>query len=110
MKRNDSVKIERGSGNVFADLGRPDAETHLLKAQLVIRIDSILRKRRLTQARAARILGVSQPDVSKLLRGDFRQYSLERLFRLLQALGQDIDISVRKPRASRPGHLRMAAG
>ena len=79
--------VERGSGNVFADLGLPDADAHLVKAELVSRIDGIVRKRGITQTEAARLLGLSQPDVSRLLRGDFREYSLERLFRLLTALG-----------------------
>lgn len=74
--------VQRGSGNVFADLGLPDADAHLLKAGLVTRIDAITRQRGLTQTQAARLLGLSQPDVSRLLRGDFREYSLERLLRL----------------------------
>jgi predicted XRE-type DNA-binding protein len=101
--------IERGSGNIFADLGRPDAEFHLLKAELVTRIDEIIRERRLTQARAAELLGLSQPDVSRLLRGSFRDYSVERLLRLLTALGRDIEIVIRKPRARRPGRLTIEA-
>ena len=79
-------KIERGSGNIFADLGRPDAETHLLKAELVTRIDRIIRQRKLKQVKAAALLGLSQPDVSRLLRGNFRKYSVQRLLRLLTAL------------------------
>ena len=101
--------VERGSGNVFADLELPDADIHLLKAELVSRIDSIVRQRRITQTEAARLLGLSQPDVSRLLRGDFRQYSLERLFRLLTALGRDIDIVVRQPRSATGGKLRIVA-
>ena len=82
MNGTNDTRIEQGSGNVFADLGRPDAETHLLKAELVARIDQIIRERRLTQARTAELLGISQPDVSRLLRGNFRDYSVERLLRL----------------------------
>ena len=66
-------KIERGSGNVFADLEYPDAEAHLLKAELVTRIDQIIRQRGLKQVEAAKLLGLSQPDVSRLLRGSFRE-------------------------------------
>lgn len=109
MVKDRTDKIERGSGNVFADLGLPDAETHLLKAQLVARIDAILRARRLTQIRAAALLGLSQPDVSRLLRGDFRDYSVERLLRLLTALGRDVEIKLHKPRARRAGRLTLAA-
>ena len=108
MNTSDST-VERGSGNVFADLDLPDADAHLLKAELVSRIDSIVRQRGITQAEAARILGLSQPDVSRLLRGDFRQYSIERLFRLLTALGRDIDIVIRQPRSANGGKLRIAA-
>ena len=99
------MKIERGSGNVFADLGRPDAETHLLKAKLVTRIDEIIRRRGLTQVEAAKLLGLSQPDVSRLLRGSFREYSVERLLRSLLALGRDVEIVIREPRRKRQGKL-----
>ena len=100
---------KRSSGNVFADPDVLDADAHLLKAELVSRIDTIVRQRGITQTEAARILGLSQPDVSRLLRGDFRQYSLERLFRLLTALGRDIDIVIRQPRSATGGKLRIAA-
>lgn len=110
MSGKENPLVERGSGNVFADLGLPEADSHLLKAELVSRIDQIIRQRRLTQTKAAVILGISQPDVSRLLQGDFRQYSMERLFRLLQALGQDVEIVIRKQRSNRPGQLRIAAG
>ncbi|MEX2647739.1 MAG: helix-turn-helix transcriptional regulator [Alphaproteobacteria bacterium] len=109
MNKADDRRIERGSGNVFADLGRPDAETHLVKAELVARIDAIIRRRRLTQAEAARRLGLSQPDVSRLLRGGFRDFSVERLLRLLMALGSDVEIVIRKPQARRPGRLSIEA-
>ncbi len=106
---SEGIRIERGSGNVFADLGRPDADTHLLKAELVARIDEIIRGRRLNQTQAAELLGVSQPDVSRLLRGDFRDYSVERLLRLLMALGRDVDIVIHEPPSRRPGRLRIDA-
>lgn len=109
MSASSKVRIKRGSGNVFADLGRPDAEAHLLKAELVARIDGIIRERGLTQAQAAERLGLSQPDVSRLLRGNFRDYSVERLLRLLMILGRDVAIVIRKPRARRPGRLRIEA-
>ena len=84
--KTEKEKIERGSGNIFADLGRPNAEAHLLKAQLVTRIERIIRQRKLKQVKAAALLGLSQPDVSRLLRGNFRKYSVQRLLRLLTAL------------------------
>ena len=78
MTTSDST-VEPGSGNVFADLGHPEADAHLLKAELVSRIDAIVRRRGITQTEAGRLLGLSQPDLARLLRGDFREYSLERL-------------------------------
>jgi len=107
--KTGETKIERGSGNVFADLGRPDADAQLLKAELVTRLDEIIRRRRLTQVQAAELLGLSQPDVSRLLRGNFRDYSVERLLRLLMALGRDVDIVIRKPKRRRPGRLSIEA-
>ena len=103
------ASVERGSGNVFADLGLPDADARLVKAGLVSRIDDIVRRRGITQTEASRLLGLSQPDVSWLLRGDFREYSLERLCRLLTALGRDVDIVIRQPRSASGGTLRIAA-
>ena len=108
MKTQD-IKIERGSGNVFADLGLPDADAHLLKAELVTRIDRIIRQRGLKQVEAAKLMGLSQPDVSRLMRGDFQEYSMERLFRLLNALGRDIDIIIRESGTGRPGRLSIEA-
>lgn len=86
---------ETGSGNVFKDLGVPNADEHLVKAQLVFKIDGIMKGRRLTQVQAAALFGVRQPDVSMMLRGEFRQFSVERLLRFLVALGQDVEIVVR---------------
>ena len=84
-----------GSRNVFKDLGLPNAEEHLVKAHLVFKIDAIMKKRRLKQVEAAALFGVHQPDVSKMLRGDFRQFSVERLLRFLVALDQDVQIVVK---------------
>jgi len=89
---------EIGSGNVFKDLGLPNAEEHLVKAQLVFKIDTILKKRGLKQVETAELFGVRQPDVSKMLRGEFRQFSVERLMRFLVALDQDVEIVVKPHR------------
>jgi predicted XRE-type DNA-binding protein len=89
---------EIGSGNVFKDLGIPNAEEHLVKAQLVFKIDTIMKDRGLKQAEAADLLGVKQPDVSKMLRRDFRQFSVERLLRFLVALNHDVEIQVKPHR------------
>lgn len=87
--------IVKGSGNVFADLGFPDAETHAIKSELVRRIADLIKGESLTQAEAAERMGISQPDVSKMLKGQFRPFSVERLMRFLNALGQDVEITVK---------------
>jgi len=97
---SNKKRYETGSGNVFKDIGVPNAEEHLVKAQLVFKIDTILKKRGLKQVEAAGLFGVRQPDVSKMLRGEFRQFSVERLLRFLVALDQDVEIVV-KPHRSR---------
>jgi predicted XRE-type DNA-binding protein len=82
------------SGNVFADLGLPNPEEALAKAELANKIIELIRERRLTQVQAAKVLGVDQPKVSALLRGNLTGFSLERLMRFLLRLGQDIRITV----------------
>ena len=72
---------------MFADIGLPNAQEHLVKAQLVYKIDGLIKARGLKQTAAAKLFGVRQLDVSKMLRGDFRQFSVERLMRFLVALG-----------------------
>ena len=89
---------EIGSGNVFQDIGVPNAEEHLVKAQFVFKIDAIRKQRRLKQVEVADLLGIRQPDVSKMLRGEFRQFSVERLLRFLVALNQDVEIVVKPHR------------
>ena len=91
---------EIGSGNVFKVIGVPNAEEHLVKAQLVFKIDAILKRRRMKQKEAADLLGVRQPDISKMLRGEFRQFSVERLLRFLVKLDQDVEIVVRPHRGT----------
>ena len=98
-KRGGSApRIERSSGNVFEDLGLADAGALLAKSELVSRICDVIVKRGLTQAQAANILGVNQPKVSALMRGHLDGFSSDRLFRFLNALGSDIEITV-KPRS-----------
>ena len=95
MKKDPDTSIKRGTKNVFADLGFPDAETHLLEAELVTRIQGVITAQELTQVAAAKRMGLSQPDVSRLLNGQFRDVSVERLMRLLTRLGCDVDITIR---------------
>ncbi len=89
---------EIGSRNVFKDIGVPNAEEHLVKAQLVFKIDTIIKGRGLKQIETADLFGIRQPDVSKMLRGEFRQFSVERLLRFLVALDQDVEIVVKPHR------------
>jgi predicted XRE-type DNA-binding protein len=91
-------RYEAASRNVFKDLGMPNAEEHFVKAQLVFKIDTLMKERRLKQIEAADLLGIQQPDVSKMLRGEFRQFSVERLLRFLVALDQDVEIVVKPHR------------
>jgi predicted XRE-type DNA-binding protein len=91
---------EASSGNVFKDIGIPNAEEHLIKAQLVFKIDTIMKDRGLKQVEAADLFGIRQPDISKMLRGEFRQFSVERLLRFLVALDQDVEIVI-KPHRNR---------
>lgn len=92
---------EIGGSNVFKDIGIPNAEEHLVKAQLVFKIDVLMKKRGLKQTEAAALFGVRQPDISKMLRGEFRQFSVERLLRFLVKLDQDVEIVVRPHRSRR---------
>ena len=107
MPRRKALEQEPSSGNVFADLGLPDADEHLVKAGLVIRIGRIIRGRGLTQAAAAKLMGIDQPKVSAMLSGQFRGYSVERLMRFLVALGHDVEIVV-KPVKRGVAELRVA--
>src|SRR6266568_4508439 len=100
------IHVEVGSGNIFADLGLPDAETHFLKAQIVSEIYRITRQRKLTQARAGKLMGISQPEVSRMFKGNFREYSIDRLMGFLTSFDRDIQIVV-KPhkKAGKPGRI-----
>jgi predicted XRE-type DNA-binding protein len=93
---NQDTTIVRGTENVFADLGYADAETHRLKAGMVTRIRDLMSEHKLTQIEAAKRMGLSQPDVSRLLRGQFREVSVERLMKMLTRLGFEVDIVVRE--------------
>ena len=89
------IAIEKSSGNVYADLGYVDSDDMLVKAQIVAKIAEIIEQRRLTQEQAAEILGLTQPKISRLLRGQFRGVSERRLLRCLTKLGRDVQIVVR---------------
>lgn len=101
-------KIEHGSTNVYADLGMADAEEMLVKAQLATKIGDILRRRKLTQVQAAELLGITQPKLSGLLRGQFRGISETKMLECLTRLGRDIEIVVKSaPRSRTEGHVSV---
>lgn len=107
-KSEPEVPVTPGSGNVFADLGFAEPEAELTKAQLASHIRQVVKRRRLTQAAAAALMGVDQPKVSALLNGRLTNFSSERLIRLLTALGQDVDIVVKEtPRDRERGRIRV---
>jgi predicted XRE-type DNA-binding protein len=102
MKKN-RIRVEEGSGNVFADLGFPNPERELLKARLTLQIYRLIKDRGLTQAQAGAVLGIKQPHVSGLMRGQSGNFSVERLMEFLTALGQDVEITVRPTRKEHGG-------
>jgi predicted XRE-type DNA-binding protein len=97
MRKTTHPATRRGSGNIFADLGLPNADEHMLKARVVMFIGQRIEQLELTQQAAAKRMGVSQPDVSNILRGRFEGFSLERLLGFVRALGSDVEIKVKRP-------------
>jgi len=108
VKMIEGVEIHKGSGNVYADLGYPDAEEMLIKARLVRKISEIVRGKGLTQVETAKILGLTQPKVSALFRGQFRGVSERKLIESLTSLGRDVEIVVKdSPRRRTGGKLTV---
>jgi predicted XRE-type DNA-binding protein len=102
------MDVEMGSGNVYADLGYDDAEEMLIKAKLVTEIAEIIKRKGLTQSQAAALLGLTQPKLSNLLRGQFRGISERRLMDCLTKLGRDVQIVVKAaPRSRGSGRLSV---
>ena len=97
---DDELGCTPSCGNVFADLNLPDPELLLAKAKMSIKIERLIKERKLTQAKAAKLMGLTQPNVSDLIRGRLDGFTLDRLFRCLNALGQEVEIVVR-PKGSR---------
>lgn len=101
-------EIEHGSSNVYADLGMPDAEEMLVKAQLATKIAEIIKRRKLTQVQAAELLGIPQPKLSNMLRGQFRGISEAKMLECLTRLGRDVEIVVKAASGSRTaGHVSV---
>jgi predicted XRE-type DNA-binding protein len=95
------TQVEKGSTNVYADLGFPDAEEMLVKAQLAFKIGEIIRRRKLTQAQAAEVLGIPQPKLSNMLRGQFRGISETKMIECLTRLGRNVEIVVKSASRSK---------
>lgn len=98
MPRKSSEHVVAGSKNVFADIGLGQPEETLAKAGIVETIADLLGRRKLSQHEAGELVGLTQPQVSRLMRGDTREFSYERLMRILTSLGQDVDITIRTSR------------
>jgi predicted XRE-type DNA-binding protein len=112
MKRKRVMKgeiaVEKSSGNVYVDLGYTDSDDMMVKAQIVTKIAEIIEQRQLTQEQAAKILRLTQPKISRLLRGQFRGISERRLLRCLTRLGRDVQIVVKQtPRRRSQGRLTV---
>jgi predicted XRE-type DNA-binding protein len=99
--RKVTARVTESGGNIFADLGLPNPEQELLKAQLTLQIHAILKDSDMTQAEIAKILGVRQPQVSLLMRNRAGNFSVGRLMEFLTALRHDVEITVR---SSNKGH------
>ena len=103
--------IVRGTKNVFADLGYPDANERQARLRLAYALNQVLEQRKLSQAEAAKVLGVTQPKVSALRNYKLAGFSVERLMNLLTAMDQDVEIVIRrKPRSRKGGRITVIAG
>ncbi len=105
MKKNKDYFI--GSDNVFADLGLPNPEERLAKAELALQINRLIKQKKLTQVEAAKLLDIDQPKISQLAQGKLSGFSLERLFKFLNLLGQDITIKVSKAKTRKRANVMV---
>ena len=104
-------KVQASSGNVFTDLGFADSEERLLKAKLASKIAQLIAERRWTQSQTAERIGLDQPKVSRLLRGQLSGFSVDRLFAVLNRLGHSVEVRISaKARAPEKAHIRVTIG
>jgi predicted XRE-type DNA-binding protein len=101
------ARSTKSSGNVFADIGVPNAGEHLAKADLVIGIAALIRSKGLSQTAAAKLIGIAQPDVSRMMRGHFEGFSYERLFEVLNALGENVRVVVSDAKSRKDAKLEF---
>lgn len=94
-KKNEEIKVKVSSGNIYADLGYPNPQEAMAKANLAILIADIIKKKKLTQKKAAALMGIDQPKVSSIMRGQLSGFTIDRLLRFLLALGMDIIIDAK---------------
>jgi predicted XRE-type DNA-binding protein len=107
-RREAKIPVTASSGNVFADMGLPEPEEELTKAQLASHLREAIERQNLTQVAAAELMGVGQSKVSAILNGRLANFSSERLMRLLTTLGHDVEITIKaKPRSRPVGHIRV---
>jgi predicted XRE-type DNA-binding protein len=107
-RREAKIPVTASSGNVFADMGLPEPEEELTKAQLASHLREAIERQNLTQIAAAELMGIGQSKVSAILNGRLANFSSERLMRLLTTLGQDVEITIKaKPRSRPVGHIRV---
>jgi predicted XRE-type DNA-binding protein len=99
-RKQEAITVTTSSGNVFTDIGLPNADQELLKAQLTLEIYRIIKSRNLTQTDAGKILGIKQPHVSLLMRNRSGTFSAERLMSFLASLGRDVEIRIKRTRKS----------
>lgn len=107
--RTKKITVTHGSGNVFADLGFPNATAELAKGKLIVALAGAIQAKGLKQTDAAHLLGLTQPKVSKLLRGDSRGFSTDKILNLLTQVGQNVDIEVTPMSPKAPsGQVRVS--
>ncbi len=108
-RKESQITVEQSSGNVFADLALENPQEMLAKAELVQRICDIIAERKLTQTQAASLLGIDQPKISALMRGKLDGFSIDRLFRFLNAFGRDVEILIRPARRAGDAATRVVS-
>jgi predicted XRE-type DNA-binding protein len=109
MTKMKDTDIERGTGNVFADLGFKDAAERQTKTRLALAVNELLKARKLKQRETAELLGIPQPKVSALKNYQLDQFSVERLMEFLTALNHDVEIMIRPRTAAGAGHIAVLA-
>jgi predicted XRE-type DNA-binding protein len=100
-------KAEPKSNNIFAEIGTPNADEYALKADIGIQIGMLIESKNLSQTKAAALTGISQPDLSRLLRGHFEGFSMDRLFQTILLLGSDVEITLKRPVGNKQGKMRL---